>query len=48
MIIEKTDFINELYKNYIISEYDKKYKFRLHSKRISNEINTKHLIIKNY
>lgn len=48
MIIGKTDFICELYNNYIVDEYDKKYKFRLHSNRIGNEINTKHLIIKNY
>lgn len=48
MIIGKTDFISELYKDYIVNEYDKKYKFRLHSNRVGNEINTKHLIIKNY
>ena len=48
MIIGKTDFIKDLYKDYIIDEYDKKYRFKLHSKRIGDEINTKHLIIKNY
>ena len=48
MIIGKTNFIEELYKDYIVSEYDKKYKFKLHSGRIGNEINTKHLIIMNY
>ena len=48
MIIGKTDFITELYSDYIVGEYDKKYRFKLHSKRIGNEINTKHLIIKNY
>jgi DNA adenine methylase len=48
MIIGKTDFIKELYKDYIVAEYDKKYRFKLHSGRIGNEINTKHLIIKNY
>jgi len=48
MIIGKTKFIEELYEGYIISEYDKKYKFKLYNNRIGNEINTKHLIIKNY
>lgn len=48
MIIGQTDFIKNLYKDYIIDEYDKKYKFKIHSKRIGNEINTKHLIIANY
>ncbi len=48
MIIGKTKFIEELYKDYIVCEYDKKYKFKLHSGRIGDEINTKHLIIKNY
>ena len=48
MIIGKTPFIQELYKDYIVDEYDKKYRFKLHSGRVGNEINTKHLIIKNY
>ena len=33
-----------LYKDYIIGEYDKKYKFKLYDNRIGNEINTNHLI----
>lgn len=48
MVIGKTDFIEELYSGYIVEEYDKKYRFKLHSKRIGDEINNKHLIIKNY
>lgn len=48
MIIGKTPFIQELYKDYIVDEYSKKYRFKLHSGRIGDEINTKHLIIKNY
>ena len=48
MIIGKTAFIEELYKDYIVSEYDKKYRFKLYNNRIGDEINTKHLIIKNY
>ena len=48
MIIGKTAFIEELYKDYIVGEYDKKYKFKLYAGRVGDEINTKHLIIKNY
>lgn len=48
MIIGKTPFIEELYKDYIVDEYDKRYRFKLHSGRIGDEINTKHIIIKNY
>ena len=48
MIIGKTDFIVELYKDYIVDEYDKNYRFKLYSGRVGNEINTKHLIIMNY
>jgi DNA adenine methylase len=48
MIIGKTKFIEELYKDYIVDEYEKNYRFKLYAGRIGNEINTKHLIIKNY
>lgn len=48
MIIGKTQFIEDLYKDYIVDEYDKKYKFKLYAGRVGDEINTKHLIIKNY
>jgi DNA adenine methylase len=48
MIIGKTKFIEELYDGYIVEEYDKKYKFKLYNNRIGDEINTKHLVIKNY
>ncbi|ABT14798.1 DNA methyltransferase [Paramecium bursaria Chlorella virus NY2A] len=48
MIIGATDFIRDLYDGYIVDEYDKKYRFKLHSGRVGDEINTKHLIIKNY
>lgn len=48
MIIGKTPFIEKLYKGYIVDEYDKKYRFKLHSNRIGDEINTKHIIVKNY
>lgn len=48
MVIGKTDFIQELYEGYIVSEYDKKYKFKIYNNRVGDEINTKHLVIKNY
>ena len=48
MIIGKTKFISELYDGYIVDEYDKNYRFKLHSGRVGDEINTKHLIIMNY
>jgi DNA adenine methylase len=48
MVIGKTDFIQELYEDYIVDEYEKKYKFKIHSGRVGDEINTKHLVIKNY
>ena len=48
MVIGKTKFIEELYNGYIVDEYDKKYKFKLYGNRIGDEINAKHLIIKNY
>lgn len=48
MIIGKTEFISELYKDYIVGEFEKKYRFKIHSGRVGDEINTTHLIIKNY
>lgn len=47
-VIGETDFIRKLYDGYIIEEFDKKYRFKLHSGRVGNEINNKHLIIANY
>ena len=48
LIIGKTPFIEQLYQGYIVGEYDKKYKFKFYNNRVGTEINTKHLIIKNY
>lgn len=48
MVIGKTKFIEELYKDYIVEEYNKKYKFKIHSNRVGDEINAMHLVIKNY
>ena len=48
MIVGETDFIKQLYDGYIVGSYFKKYKFKIHSGRIKNEIDNNHLIIKNY
>lgn len=48
MVIGETDLIKELYNGYIVGIYPKQYKFRLHSGRVGNEINTNHLVIANY
>jgi len=48
MVIGATEFIRELYDGYIVDEYDKKYRFKLHSNRIGKEIDNVHLVIKNY
>jgi DNA adenine methylase len=48
MIIGKTEFISKLYKGYIVEEYEKNYRFKLYAGRVGDEINTKHLVIKNY
>jgi DNA adenine methylase len=48
MIIGKTDYICGLYDGYIVGEYDKKYKFRIHSGRVDDKINVQHLIITNW
>jgi DNA adenine methylase len=48
MVIGNTKFINDLYKDYIVDKYVKNYRFKLYAGRIGDEINTEHLIIKNY
>jgi DNA adenine methylase len=48
MVIGETDYIKELYKDYIVARYPKKYKFKIHSGRVGEEINVNHLVIKNY
>ena len=48
MVIGKTEFISNLYKDYVVEEYDKKYRFKLYAGRVGKEINNKHLIVKNF
>ena len=48
IVISETDFIRELYSNYIIEKYPKKYRFKLYDNRINDDINKNHLIITNY
>lgn len=46
MIIGDTTFIRELYSNYIVGQYDKKYLFKITNNRVNEK--AVHLIIKNY
>lgn len=48
MVIGETEFIVDLYKEYIKEKFHKKYSFKIHSGRVGNEINNYHLIITNY
>lgn len=49
LIINKTDFISEIYNDYIVDEYHKNYKFRLQNGKIKTEdMDAVHYIIKNY
>lgn len=48
LVIGKTPLIEELYQDYIVESYHKKYGFKIHSGRVGNEINIDHLVIKNY
>ncbi len=45
MVIGKTDYIVDLYKDYIIEEYDKKYAITTHTDVVNGSL---HLIVKNY
>jgi DNA adenine methylase len=48
MVIGSTDYIRELYDGYVVAEYPKKYRFRLHSKRVkADDIDNTHLVIQN-
>lgn len=46
MVIGATDFIRGLYQDYIVEEYEKKYRFKIYDGRV--EANAVHLVIKNY
>jgi DNA adenine methylase len=48
LIIGKSDFIESLYEKYIHGRYWKKYLFRIHSNRITSDIDNEHLIIRNF
>jgi DNA adenine methylase len=48
MIVGGSDFIRDLYSDYIVHEYPKKYSFKIYGGRIGDEINVNHLVIKNY
>jgi DNA adenine methylase len=48
MVVGGSPFIRNLYSNYIVHEYEKKYSFKIYAGRVGDEINVKHLVIKNY
>lgn len=48
LVIGKTDFTYDLYKDYIASEYNKAYNFRIYHGRVGKEIDKIHLVIKNF
>jgi DNA adenine methylase len=48
MVVGETDYIKQLYDGYIVETYPKKYKFKIHSGRVGDSINTNHLVIKNF
>jgi len=48
MVIGETPFISNLYKDYIVDRFHKKYAFKIHSGRVGDEIDNYHLIIKNF
>ena len=48
MIIGKTKFIEELYKDYIVDEYDYKYSIQYRNRMTVEDSNTIHFIAKNY
>ena len=48
MIIGETDYIRNLYDGYIVEKYPKRYRFKIHSGRVGDEINVNHLVIRNY
>jgi DNA adenine methylase len=48
MVIGETDLIKELYEDFIVYSYPKKYSFKILKGRVGNEIDNRHLVISNY
>lgn len=48
MIVGKTPMMSYLYRNLIVGEYDKRFRFKIHSGRAGTQEDMKHLIIKNF
>tara|TARA_R110000824_G_scaffold108006_1_gene254752 strand:- start:470 stop:1336 length:867 start_codon:yes stop_codon:yes gene_type:complete len=48
MVIGKSPLISDLYKDYIVDEYEKEYSFKILKGRVGDEINNIHYVIKNY
>ena len=46
MIIGETPFITDLYKDFIVAKYPKKYRFRLYNDRVTSEsIDNNHFLL---
>ena len=48
MVVGGSEFIKDLYKDFIVYEYPKKYSFKIYAGRIGDEINVNHLVVTNY
>lgn len=48
MVVGGSEFIKDLYKDFIVYEYPKKYSFKIYAGRVGDEINVNHLVVTNY
>jgi DNA adenine methylase len=48
MVVGGSEFIRNLYQDYIVKEYPKNYSFKIYAGRVGDEININHLVITNY
>ena len=48
MVVGGSEFIRNLYQDYIVREYPKNYSFKIYAGRVGDEINVNHLVITNY
>ena len=48
MVVGGSEFIRNIYQDYIVREYPKNYSFKIYAGRVGDEINVNHLVITNY
>ena len=48
MVVGGSEFIRNLYQDYIVREYPKNYSFKIYAGRVGDEINVNHRVITNY